>query len=86
MRGFDRSSGRGRPLRDDERLVIRARPAGTMGDDARVHEIVDRGRCERRDVEPAQQALEPAVAEGLAVRVLRFDHAIRIPDQQIAGS
>ena len=41
---------------------------------------------ERCAVEPAQHALQPAIAERLPSRILRLDHTIGIPDDEIAGS
>ena len=38
-----------------------------------------------RSIEPAQQALQAAVAERLAARILSLDHPVGIPDDEIAG-
>src|ERR1044071_6913874 len=56
-----------------------------MGGDAAVDEIVNGERSQAPAIELSEQVLEPAVTEGGAVRVLRVDHPIGIPDDEIAG-
>jgi hypothetical protein len=57
-----------------------------MRADAGLDGVVHGRRREVRAVEAAEHALEPAITEILAGGVLRLDHTIGIPNEQITGA
>jgi hypothetical protein len=61
-------------------------PTGAMRRDTRVDEVVDATRRHVGALEPAQHSLQPSIAERLPSRILRFDHTVGIPNNQITGS
>jgi hypothetical protein len=47
--------------------------------------LVNRRRSQALAIELPQQVLQPAVAQTSAGGILRFDHVLGIPDDEIAG-
>src|SRR5262245_60353255 len=56
-----------------------------MRSDAGVEHLVNGGGREVGAIEPTQHSLQPAISECLPSCILGFDHAVGIPDDQIAG-